>query len=293
MSYLLIFISVVFSSLSTVCQKNYMIATSNIKTSLNLYMLIAHPFAAIYFFCLAKGSVPLNTTTFVFSFFYSFTCIASVVLSMMAFQRISLVYISVFGGAGSVIIPFLFETFFHSEAFSVYELISVISRIIAVLIPLFMSKKGTKETHTGFFLCILLFLNGGIGGIILKLFAEHPMALSNNSFCFWTNIIIIPIISIAVLKTDGIKNLSSDVKKINPAMFAYILAGTAFGNLGSLIKLQTLKSISATIYSVLFSSLSMLLTTLISIFIYKEKVSKQMSVSVGFSILAVIFGVFK
>lgn len=292
MSYLLIFISVVFSSLSTVCQKNYTIATSGIKTSLNLYMLIAHPIAAIYFFCLSKGFVPLNTATFIFAFIYALVCIAAVLLNMLAFNKISLVYISVFGGAGSVIIPFLFETFFRGEAFSIYELISVISRIIAVLVPLLMSKRGTKETRTGFFLCTLLFFNGGLGGIIPKLFAEHPMTLSNNSFCFWTNIIIVPIISIAVLKTDGIKNLSSDMKKINPAMFAYILAGTAFGNLGSLIKLQTLKAISATIYSVLSSSLSMVLTLFLSLLVYKEKASTQLIISVSFSILAVIFGMF-
>lgn len=293
MSYLLVFISVVFSNLSTVCQKNYTIVTSNIKTSLNLYMLIAHPIATIYFFCLAKGSVPLNTPTFVFSLFYSFICIASVALNIMAFQRISLVYISVFGGAGSVVIPFLFEAIFRNETFSIYELVSVIMRIIAVLIPLFITKKSSKETRNGIILCILLFINGGAASIIPKLFTAHPDALGNNTFCFWTNIIIIPITTLFVIKTDGIKNLVRDTAKIKISGFTYILAGTAFGNLSSLIKLQTLKSISATICSVLSSSLSMLLTMLISIFIYKDKISKQMAVSVGFSILAVIFGVFK
>lgn len=291
MVYILMIISVLLGNFSTVLQKNYTIKTSGIKTALNLYMLICHPIAAIYYFCMAKGNIPLNFPTFIFSFCYAFVCIASVVLSMLAFSRISLIYISVFSGAGGVIIPFLFELIFRDEAFSIFHICSVIMRILAVLSPLILSKKYSGEFRGGLLICVLLFLNGGLATIIPKLFAEYPKSLSANTFCFWTNIIIVPVLTIYILKKDGIKSLKCDIKKIKPSVLSYVFTGTAFNNINSVISLYTLKFISATFKSVFTSSFSMIVTVFISRFIYKETISKPMVVSVIFSILAVIIGV--
>ena len=136
MGLLLILILNCLSPVSVIFRKNYLNNTINIKTSLNIYMLLTHIVAALYFLILSKGRVLLNGPTTILSAAYAIVCLSSVWFTMVGYNKTNLVYISVFSGAGSVIIPFVLEMCFSSQSFSAYQILSVIIRIIAVLIPL-------------------------------------------------------------------------------------------------------------------------------------------------------------
>lgn len=288
MGLLLILFLNCISTAGTIFKKNYVNNTSDVKASLNIFMLLTHIIAAGYFFILAKGSVPLNVPTAIFSAMYAATCLSSVWFTMVGYNKTNLVYISVFSGAGSVIIPFILELCFSSQSFSISQILSVALRMLAILIPLFSGKRDKK----GLTICIILFLICGVSGILPKMYAENPMVLSNSSFCFWTNIFIIPFVVILVLKKDGIKQLSSDMKKIGLINYAYIFSGTAISNISSLMLLYILTFVSATVYSVLSSSCGLILTALVSRLIYKEKLTKQILLSAAVSVLAIICGAF-
>lgn len=288
MGLLLILVLACISTAGTIFKKNYVNNTSDVKASLNIFMLLTHIIAAGYFFILAKGSVPLNITTAVFSAAYGTVCLSSVWFTMVGYNKTNLVYISVFSGAGSVIIPFILELCFSSQSFSITQILSVVLRMIAILIPLFSKQKGNK----GLAICFILFLISGFAGIIPKMYAENPTVLSNNSFCFWTNIFIIPFVVTIVLKNEGIKQLSSDMKKIGLINYAYIFSGTAISNISSLMLLYILTFVSATVYSVLSSSFGLILTALVSKLIYKERLTKQILLSAAVSVLAIICGAF-
>lgn len=70
-----------------------------------------------------------------------------------------------------------------------------------------------------------------------------------------------------------------------------MIVSIAIGNISTLLAIQALRLISATVYSVLFSSLAMIITVLISVCLYKEKLAKETMMSIIFSILAIVSGV--
>lgn len=298
-AYTLIFIISLVGGFGTICRKNYANDNINIKNSLNIYMLLAHPLAAIYFLIMAGGYVPLNAPSFWFSFVYAWICMASVLFTMLAYDSINLIYISVFSGAGGMVVPFAYDLICGVQ-FSVCNYIAVALRVAAVLVPLAFNKTKNR----GFIICIILFFVAGAAGIIPKLYGAWNGVVSDESFCFWTNIIIIPITVVLIIsqvkpennqkasETQGrLKCLWGDVKKIKLSGYIYIMAATLTSNVSSLVAIGIMRTLSPTVYAILSSSLGMFVTALISIFIYKEEIRKKEIISLLLSVGAIVLGV--
>lgn len=214
MGYLLVLMIAVFGGIGSLLKKKYVEDTANVKASLEIYIFLSYSLAMLYFFVLAKGEVTLNLPTFLFAFVYAVVAICSNVFGMAAYRFTTLVYITVFTGAGATVIPILFELILRGETFSGFEILSVILRLAAVCVPVFMMEKKTKNTKIGMIICILLFVISGAENIISKLYGEHPDVGSDSSFCFWTNVITIPFIFVSILKQTGIKEILSQCMKI-------------------------------------------------------------------------------
>lgn len=110
----------------------------------------------------------------------------------MAFDITDLVYITLFSGAGGMIIPFLFELFTGRESFSAMQIFAVIIRLIAIILPIFAEGKNAENKKGAFLICWILFVVTGISTVLPKLYSEETAALGDNTFCFWTNIMFIP-----------------------------------------------------------------------------------------------------
>ncbi len=286
MAYIAILFVDLIGGAGTIFRKNFVRDNINVKNSLNIYMLLAHPVAALYFLAMAGGRVPLNVPSFWFSCVYAVSCTASVMCSMLAYDRINLIYISVFSSAGGMIIPFVFDLF-RGEGFTVWKYISVAIRMAAVFVPIVF----TKSKNRGLLIGMFLFCISGLAKIIPKLYGEWEGVVSDESFCFWTNILIMPIIVTLIFSQSKPKEIMGDMKKIRPSGYVYILLATAAANVGSLMSIEILRSISPTVYSILSSSLGMIITALISAFIYKEEINKQSVISLVLSVVAVVLGV--
>ena len=269
-AYLVIFANTLVQGFSTIFRKNYVNDNINVKNSLNIYLLLSHPIAAVYFLLMAGGKVPLNIPSFWFSFVYAWICMASVLFTMLAYDKINLVYISVFSGAGAMIVPFVYDLLVGIE-FSVYKYIAVILRLAAVLIPLIFNRSKNR----GLIICVILFFVSGFAGIIPKLYGQWEGVVSDESFCFWTNIVIMPIVGVLIFTQNRPGEIVGDIKKIRPSGYIYILLATAISNIGTLLSIGIMRVVSPTVYSILTSSLGMVITALISVFIYKEELSKQ------------------
>ncbi len=153
---------------STIMSKFYVKSTASFKSSKTIYILLAHPIAAIYFLVLSGGSVPINASTLLYSTVYAFACLISVIVSLKAYEKTNLIYMTVFSGAGAVIIPLIAEliqkTNFHANIY-----FSVAARLIAVGVPLFFSQSVEKK---GLKICVAMFFSSGVSGIIPKLYLK-------------------------------------------------------------------------------------------------------------------------
>lgn len=274
-------------NLSTIITRNYARKTARIPNSYNIYLLLVSPAASLFFFFSAKGNVALNLPTFLFSLVFAVVSLLSMWLGLVSYQKASLVHASVFVGAGGVVLPFFFEMIFFGEDFSGYRLLSVLVRLITIMIPLI----ADRNSFRGVGICVIRFFISGLAGIIPKLYIEHPQVMDINVFCFWTNIFIFPIVCAMVLSRSKPQKLIQNVRQIHPLFYVSLLVAIFLGNIGTLMSMQVLEYISATLSSVISSSLSMISITVLSVFLYREPLSKATAISVALSIFAVILSV--
>lgn len=281
-TYFYIILMTAMSGMGTVFRKNYVNNNINIKNALNIFMLLFYPMVVVVFFVMAGGIVPLNVSSFWFAFAYAWVSVASVFFGLLAYERINIVYVSVFSNAGAMVIPVIFDLF-CGERFSVCTYIAVVFRMMAIMIPLIFNKSKNR----GFIICILLFFVAGSAGIIPKLYGRWDGVVGDESFCFWTTVLIIPIVVSLIFIQGNPKEIISDVKQIKPSGYAYIVLSMVVHCFGTLIQFAAMRTMGMTIYAVGTSSLGMVVTVLVSKLIYKEIMTKQVVISFMLSIGAI------
>lgn len=291
MQYLLILFIVLLNCGSLIFNRKFARDTQDIPYSYEIYSLLLFPLATVYYFVLAKGNVPLNWPTFLFSVVFAVICLGSNLFNIRALRSVNIVHITIFDGAGATILPFLFEAVLLQEAFSVYKVLAVILRLIAVSIPLLFLKQKRGGSARGIFICLMLFIIAGAANIITRLYGDHPNVYSDSSFCFWTNVFILPFALFRALKAANFQTIKAQSRKIPIRDYLYIILTMALTNLATLLAIDAVRQIGATLYSVLSASVQIVTYTLLSVFAYKEKLTKATVLSVIFSILAIIVGV--
>lgn len=287
MGYLLSIVTSAIGGFTTICTKTYMTRTRHVKSNVDLYMLFIYPLMTLYYFLLAGGEVPLNWPTLWFSVAYAVVGLLSTELNMKAYNHATIVYITVFSGA-SMILPFFYEVFFLHNDFSLYQYISVGLRILAVSVPLLFAGKEESITKKGFFLCILLFLVGGIGGVIMRMFSTHPNVTSDGSFFFWINVVTMPTAVLNIFRKSKPAQLYADSKQIKFYYFLLMLLAAVINNGINFISVELIRQITSTVYSILTGSVRICVLAFLSVVIYKEKLTLQAAVSLLFSLGAMI-----
>lgn len=286
MGYLLILLRILITSSGNVMRKNYVRGTAGLRSSTDIYMLIAHLFASVFLFALAKGSVALDLPTFLFAAVYAAVCGVSAFASTQAYKTVNFLYVSIFSGAGGLLIPFVFElcTGVH---FGMGKLLAVVLRVAAILIPLLFQ----KEKIRGIPLCAALFFTSGVGTVVMGIFSASTVADQSSSMFFWTNVFILPVVLIQILRKYKLSDLLQDMKKVKLGQYLYIMAPTAINNVSSLLTVVILQLVSATISTVLSSCFSIVLTAILSAVMYKETLTTQARISMVLTILSAIVGV--
>ena len=267
-------------------RKNYVRGTAGIRSSTDIYMLVAHLFASVFLFVLAKGSVALDLSTLLFAVVYAAVCGVSAFASTQAYKTVNFLYVSIFTGAGGLLVPFLFELL-TGASFSLGKLLSVFLRVCAILIPLLFQREKIK----GIPLCAALFFTSGLGTVVMRLFSASEVADNSSSMFFWTNVFILPVVMVQMLRKYKLSQLKADMKKVKPRHYLYIMAPTAINNVASLLTVVILQMVSATISTVIASCFGIVLTAMISAVVYKETLSTQAKISMVLTILSAIAGV--
>lgn len=291
MQYLLILFIVLLNCGSLIFNRTFARDTQDVTHSYEIYSLLLFPLATVYYFILAKGYVPLNWPTLLFSVVFAVICLGSNLFNIRALRSVNVVHITIFEGAGATILPFLFEAILLQEAFSVFKVLAVILRLIAVSIPLLFSRQKKEHSAGGIFICLMLFLIAGGANIITRLYGDHPNVYSDSSFCFWTNVFILPFALFRAVKSANFQTLKAQSRKIPKKDYLYIILAMALANLATLLTIEAVRQTGATLYSVLSASTQIVTYTLLSVFAYKEKLTKETVLSVIFSILAILIGV--
>ena len=287
MAYLWTVLASIITNLTTVCDKTYMRKTNHVKTNVDLYLLFIYPLMTVYYFLLAGGKVPLNVPTFLFSLVFSVASLFVTKLKMLAYNHATIVYITVFSGA-SMILPFFYELLFLESQFRMSQYIAVGLRILAVCIPLFFLEAGDSISSKGLLLCLLLFLVSGSAGVITRMFSTHPKVLSDGSFFFWINVLILPSAVLGVLRKARPKELYGDFKQIKFRYFLLMLIPAIINNAINFISIELIRQVTSTVYSILTGTAQILVSAFLSVVIYREKLSCKAALSLVLSLGAAV-----
>jgi len=292
MAYILLFLTPITNAFLKVPQKKFQERTMGIDSGVNIYLMLNCLFGLAFFAALAGGNIKPNTATLLFAVVFSGNCILSNVVNLLALQKTNIASIAVFAGAGSIVVPTIFGTFFLNEHTSVCKWIAVLLLLIVISMPLFNKNQHKKTGIHGYIYCLLLFIDGGLSTIICKLYALNPNVMGNDVFCFWTNVLIIPFAIIMVLKSGGFGIFLSDAKSLSKKTYFYAISALLFGNMLTLSSMYILKYINTVVYTILTSSLSLPSVALFSRIFFKEKITANIIVSIILSIVAIILSLF-
>lgn len=291
MEYLLLFAVPAISSINRIIIKTYKQSTKNIEQSSNIYMIIVSIVAMLVFAIMAKGRLIPNIPTILFSIVLGLLSASSNIFTLLALDKTDVVNTTMFSSAGTIAIPFLFGTFFLKETVDIFEIMTFFILLAVVLIPLFEKKnKSSKNSFLGYIYCVILFLTSGFSTVILKLYSLAPNVLNTNVFCFWANVFMLPVALFIALKDDPAK-LKEDLKITKPLSYALVVLTVVMQNLGTVLGVFVLKKFDITLYTLLNIPTALVLTALISSWLFFEKITKKTALSICLSILGIILSV--
>ncbi len=255
------------------------------------YNLMVAALSTIYFFMINKFQIHINVPTLLYSVLYAAVVFVTLTMPILTMKHVSIPMMLVVRTAGSVIVPSLVSGIFLQENIDLFAALSICLLLSAVLLLYF--KSNSMKQKSNLFLCVLLFLISGLGTIVMKFYAIDTQVYEVESFYILTNVMLTALCMAMLLaqmirKKDVWQNVRAFVKGRQTPI---IISRVVIVNLSSLATAAVLAQMNMSIYTVLTSASSMLTGFLLSLYYFKEKVSKAQVVAAALAVFAVLFSV--
>ena len=260
-----------------------------------MYNIINALFACAFFAVSAGFRISLNTPTVIYSVVYAIIICVNLSAQIFAFSKAPVSVVTLMSMAGGVLLPPMFGIVWFNEPLTLRLIVSSILIIIAAFLP-FAGKAGEKKRFTlaAVLTCILMFVLSGLSVILIKLYAVDTTVCDSTSMFFLTNVAIV-FVCIAALSIFILKSGEMQSSEAFPKIFRaftigqtlLIVSKAALANLSSLVQVVILAEMSASTFSVLNSSLTLIGASAVSAFIFREKQGIGTIFAVIFAIAAI------
>lgn len=287
--YLLFLIGI--TTINTILSKKFQLGFQQNLTRFCCYLMLNSLFASI-FLSVANGfKVNINLSTFLFSVVYAIIVSFSLTLNLIALSRVQIPLVTITSTSGSIITSSLFGILFLDDKLTLKLLLAIILILSAVLIPYL--KLHINNSKNSILICVLIFLNSGASVIITKLFTLNKSVTDSKSFFVLTNIILFILsgLLLMILWFKSKENRKIIKHPFNKKQVLSVAILTGLSNLSSIISILAIAKIPITTYTIANSSFSLISSTLLSKFYFKERVNKTIIVSVIFAIGAIVVNV--
>lgn len=291
--YLLLIVMCIISAGATYLGKIFQKGTALDISHLIIYNLINASFACVFFLISLKFNLSLNMPTLIYAIIFASLIMVNLCANLFSMKYTPLPIITIVNMASGILLPSSFGILFFKEKLTFQLAISGILILVAASIP-FIKKSDDKKRFTGksLFWCSLSFILTGSCTILMQLYAKDTRVLDSGMFFFITNfVIVIACFIILFICSKGKFKLKTILTVYKPLQILNIGVRTLLNNISSVLQVFVLAAIPVSFYSVFTASLGLILTVLLSYFVFNEKQSKITFVSLILAIAATITNV--
>ena len=214
----------------------------------------------------------------------------------------SLAIYSMFMMLGGMLLPYFYGIIFLNEAVTLPRAIgSILLATFIVLQSLIQNaamskeeKKSLKDRLLFLTLCIAIFFLNGMTGVIAKMHEMSAEAISEANFTFlysaFTALISLLLIVIVFMGGGAKEKLAQVGTAMKPKPMLSMVGLGLMTNSGNFLLLKAAANLPASVQFPFTSGGVILLSTLVSAFIFKDKISKKEWLTVlGASVATVLF----
>lgn len=255
--------------------------TQNSLTAL-VMLIVTSIIGMVLFLVIGGFRLQISLSSSLWAMAFALVMIPYYILGILVLSLGSLAIYTMFMMLGGLLVPFFYGITFLDETVSVGKgvgaallTLCIISQALAPPVSE-REKSGSKGKRTLFFgLCFLIFLINGMTCVIAKAHQLSAHAIDEASFtvlsCFFTACfsLILMLISSKPQKT---KSLQAALKA-KPFFIMTVLGAAA--HTGNYLHLLVAESIPASIQFPMVSGGVIVLSAFVSVFVFKEKLSKQ------------------
>lgn len=281
MTAILITVSIIAQVAQQMCRKEYNKKSSDMPFSFSLVSILA---TLIYFLALSRGHLSVDRSMLVYIIPFALCFTITYVFTFLSIKHGPLSLSSLMISC-SVVVPLVYGVVFLKEPLTVTLTVGLVLLFASVMLVSEPWKKENVTVTPKWILYIsLTFLSNGICTSIQKYFQISDKGVHSNEFMICSLAITLVILLIFVLLNErkGLKSISTTSSSLWP-----ILCGIGNGLANQLTMFLAVVTPASLLYP-LQSAGGIILTAIVSVVIYKEKLSITHKIGFVAGILAVI-----
>ena len=263
-------------------------------TVTSLVMLIATGLIGALLYLFVGGfQIQLSPVSLFWAVMLALIMIPYYVVGIKVLALGSLAIYSMFMMLGGMLVPFFYGILFLQEPLSVGKIAGTVLLTVFIILQAVWQGEGAskdnqkavswKTKYLFFFLCLIIFFVNGFTGVIAKAHQISTGAVDEISFtvisCALTALLSAVLLPIGFLKnTKHAKIQAASTLKAKPMLIMVLIGAAAYT--GSFLHLKAASTVPASVQFPLVSGGVILLSALVSAFLFREKISKKEWLSV-------------
>ncbi len=294
MGYLFLGLALTFGITKSYCGKK----TSNHATLayyavvINAFRMALCIFIGVIAVLISKVSLSqaLNIKTIIISLVSGVATAGFTVLWLLSVKTSSFMLVEVFVMA-SVILPLTLCAIFYGESIGIIQMIGIALLIVAVYLMCTYNSKSVKMSIKGFLLLFSTAIASGLCDFSQKTFVREIVNANASLFNLYTYFfafITLVIVSFIFRATEKDKSELLSAPKIVKPIFFYVLIMAVCLFLNTFFKTLAAERLSAVLLYPLNQGMAILLSLLMSVFIFKEKINLKGIIGITLAVTSLI-----
>lgn len=283
MNIFLMLICIVSQSLQSVFKKKLNVRCADCNFTVGT-MISA--FTLLYFIVFSRSVVfdmQLLPYSICFAICYAVatvTCVLALACGSLALTDLMLVY--------SHVIPLVYNLYFCNESLNMIQVVGIVLLGVSFIFTYYRREKaetgGQRISLKWFLYAILLFVSNGMCSVVMRMQQRSFGGAYDSSFMILSLIMVV----VLLLTSSLIWERKSVLKAFKRGWFLSGLCGVCNGSL-NYFSLMCLLVIPGSVFYPLLSAGSLVLTYILSITMFKEKISRNQAVGFALGILSIVF----